>query len=271
MANRWFITRDGKRRAGPFSDAQLGELASLGMLLPSDMLWLEDSTRWVPARSINGLFAHEPVATGLPEFRYAHLPLFRPDHRQVVFTVDRAGTLTGVSKTVRTSVSGGGGGGSGSTDSYGRGYGSSAPVWIDTTHETTMDLWILDADGRESSVRIKKDIPLKEGHRVTVVRACLDGRDTYPCLILNHTAGEMHFLKRSLAAVQLSPLEWLSVLAALVGLLVLCLLLGSVNGALGVWVGVTGAAFGSVLVLVRGALLKQRFARHCEDVAGLLP
>jgi len=45
-----------------------------------------------------------------------------------------------------------------------------------------MDLWILETDGRESSIRIKKDIPLKEGHRVTVVNACLDGREEYPCL-----------------------------------------------------------------------------------------
>lgn len=222
MGNRWFCTRDGKKQYGPYSDAQLRQLGVSGSLLPSDMLWLEGSRQWIPASSIAGLFSQPPDRKELPEFLYAHLPFFKSNHRRVTFTVDRTGTLTSVSKTVRTYVSGGGGGGSTHTDSYGRVQGSSAPVWINTTHETTMDLWILDEEGRESSVRIKKDIPLKEGHRVSVVNVRLDGRDAYLCLILNHTAGEVHFLKRSVAAVRLLPTEWLSVAGALAGLLIFC-------------------------------------------------
>lgn len=175
MANRWFFTKDGKQRHGPFSDTQLRQLVTSGKLSPSDMLWQEGSTQWVPANSIDGLFSQEPVATELPEFLYVHLPLFRFDHRRVVFTVDRSGTLTSVSKMIRTYVSGSGGGGSFYSDSHGHVHGSSEPISINTTHETTVDLWILDDDGRESSLRINQDILLKEGHRVSVVNACLDG------------------------------------------------------------------------------------------------
>jgi hypothetical protein len=63
MGNRWFITRDRKQRHGPFSDAQLRQLASSGRVLPSDMLWLEGSTQWVPANSIDGLFSQNRDST----------------------------------------------------------------------------------------------------------------------------------------------------------------------------------------------------------------
>jgi hypothetical protein len=214
--------------------------------------------------------AISPVAaSAMPEFLYAHLPFFRPDHRRVTFAVDRSGALTGVSTRDRMYVSGGGGGGSVYTDSHGHVHGSSAPVWVNTTYETTMELWILDAEGRESSVRIRKDIPLKEGHRVTVMNACVDGGPVHLCLILNHTAREMHFLRRSLAVVQLSPMERLCILGAFAGLLIICVLLGLADGALGACVGIVVGVSWIFFILWRGAFLRERFAQHCEYVAGL--
>jgi hypothetical protein len=59
MANRWFITRDGKQRHGPFSDAQLKQMASSDKILASDMIWREGTQKWVPASSIRGLFSQE--------------------------------------------------------------------------------------------------------------------------------------------------------------------------------------------------------------------
>lgn len=279
MGNRWFITRDRKQRHGPFSDAQLRQLASAGKLLPSDMLLLQGSARWVAASSIDGLFSQDTAATELLEFHYAHLPLFSADHRRVLLTIDRSGTLTSVSKTVLTYVSGGGGYGSVYTDSSGRVHGSSSPVRIDTTHEITMDLWILEPDGRESSIRIWDDIPLKEGHCVTVVSACLDGCDTYDCLILNHTAAEVHFLESSLSVIRLSPLERLCIFAATIILLLIYMLLTLVSVALGVSVGLGGlccpgeliaGTCGIIFFNVRRNLLRRRFTRHCERIADLL-
>jgi hypothetical protein len=151
-----------------------------------------------------------------------------------------------------------------------------------------MDLWILEPDGSESSVRIWEDIPLKEGHCVTVVSACLDGRYTYRCLILNHTAAEVHFLEPSLSVIRLSPLERLCILAApfillcdfvLLGIL-LDILLNAVNIDRGRMAGlvcigrfialVIALAGGIIFIIVRRYLLRRRFARHCEHVAGLL-
>lgn len=284
MGNRWFVTRDGKKRYGPFSDAQLRQLASAGKLLPSDMLLLEGSSQWVAASSIDWLFSQNPAAKKLPKFYYVHLPLLSANHRCVQFLIDRSGTVTGVSKTVRTYVSGGGGGGSVYTDPFGRVQGSSSPVWIFTTHKTTIDLWILEPDGRESSVRIEEDIPLKEGHRVTVVSACLDGRYTYHCLILNHTAAEMYFLKSSLSVIRLSLLERSCILAAPIILIcvfvllavLLEVLLAAVNRhsdrmaglvCIGWFIALVG---GIIFIIVRRILLRRRFARHCEHVARLL-
>jgi hypothetical protein len=63
MAKRWFMTRDGKKRYGPFSRAQLRQLVSSGRLLPSDMLWPEGAPKWVPASSVSGLFSQERETT----------------------------------------------------------------------------------------------------------------------------------------------------------------------------------------------------------------
>lgn len=273
MGDRWIVTRDGKQCHGPFSDAQLKDLASSSRLLPSDMLWQEGSTQWVPADSIDGLFSRERVVAELPEFFYAHLPFFRKDHRRVAFTVERSGILTAVSKTDRMYVSGSGGGGSVYTDFSGHVQGSSASFSIRTTHETTMDLWIRDDDGRESSIRIKKDIPLKAGHRVSVVNACLDGLDTFPCMILNHTAKEMHFLNIS-RAIRLSPFEWLAItFLAVADLLFIGMLLTLFDRELWTLAPISGAIVGGLVILfihLLGCAMRERFTRHCENVAGLL-
>ncbi len=265
VTNRWFITRDGKQRHGPFSEQQLSHLASAGRLLPSDMLWREGSAQWIRAESVGGLFAQQPAITDLPEFHYAHLPFFPPDHRRIAFAVDRVGTLTGVSKTVRQFISGGGG--SVYSDRTGiRGYF----IPIRTTHETTMDLWVLEANGRESSVRISKDVPLKEGHRVTIIKACLDGRSESLCLVLNHTAGEAHFLRRALGAVRPSLKEWLTLSVVISVWLLMCVLLCVANQAIGLFIGVGALCLGCGFIFIRWALLRHRFTRHSMHVARLL-
>jgi hypothetical protein len=271
MANQWFITRDGKQRYGPFSDVQLRELASSGRLSPSDMLWTDGAKQWRPASSIHGLFGQLCLARHLPDFHYATLPGFPTDHRRIAFRVDRAGILTSVSKTVTSSVSGGGGGGYIDTNLYdGRIHGSTAPVWIDTTHKTKIDLWILDSEGRESSLRIKKDIPLKEGHRVTVLDACLDGRDVHRCLILDHTAGQWHFFRGSLKAVRPSTAEGLVVLAAFLTLSLFCVLLGLASVLVAILIGFIAGVIWLAFIFIRLDSQRERFVNHCDRMAKLL-
>jgi len=230
VQDRWFVRR-GQAIYGPFSEEQLRQLAAAGRLSPSDMLQAEGSNHWVPATSFQNLFPSsssqptadavvQPLVAARPVTRRssqegspmlaagAELPPFeftvRGQRKRILLEVVRSGTLTKVTKTERQYISGSGGGGyvyGNYTPGYG-GYvtGGSSPISITTTYETTMELWILGADGRESSFRLKKDIPLKEGHTVTIVGAYLEGtHDTCPFLVVNHSACEAHFLSLPLS------------------------------------------------------------------------
>jgi len=59
MSNEWYVFKDQQRR-GPFSWQQLLEQAGIGGLLPGDQVWSEDTSGWVPAREVKGLFAKLP-------------------------------------------------------------------------------------------------------------------------------------------------------------------------------------------------------------------
>lgn len=199
-------------------------------------------------------------STGFPDFFYTYLF----SHRRVSFEVDRAGILTGLSKSVKTSVSGGGG--AISSDSYGHVQGWINP--ISTTHETTMELWIQDAEGRESSVIIKKDIPLREGHQVSVVGVQLEGGGTYCyCLVLNHTAGETYFLRRSYSTVTPSVAEGLGVGC----LAIVCFMVCVANQPAGMLTGMITCCVAIFYLVVRGVVLCRRFDRHCDGIVRRVP
>src|SRR5438132_32286 len=57
MADQWFYDR----RFGPFSAAQLKELAARGRLEPTDMVWKEGMGKGVPAARVRHLFPEIPV------------------------------------------------------------------------------------------------------------------------------------------------------------------------------------------------------------------
>jgi hypothetical protein len=65
---RWFVTKDGHTRLGPYTAEQLRELACDGRLGPEDMVLLEGRTKWTAARDIQSLFGK----------RRARLPTPRP-------------------------------------------------------------------------------------------------------------------------------------------------------------------------------------------------
>ena len=60
MANRWYFARDG-RTSGPFSAAQLQELAAAGEIRPQDLVWRDGTDKRVPAARVQKLFAAPPV------------------------------------------------------------------------------------------------------------------------------------------------------------------------------------------------------------------
>jgi hypothetical protein len=52
---RWFIARN-KEKVGPFSASDLQQLASHGLLKPTEHVLVAGATKWVPASSVPGLF-----------------------------------------------------------------------------------------------------------------------------------------------------------------------------------------------------------------------
>jgi hypothetical protein len=59
MSARWYFARN-KQKVGPFSAAQIKQMADCGILQPEEHVWFEGAAKWVEARKIPGLFtAHE--------------------------------------------------------------------------------------------------------------------------------------------------------------------------------------------------------------------
>lgn len=56
MAERWYVTKDGRSRLGPYSWQTLCAMALDGSLLPADMLLREGGHKWMRADAAPGLF-----------------------------------------------------------------------------------------------------------------------------------------------------------------------------------------------------------------------
>ncbi len=54
-AVHWYVARGG-HKVGPFTPADLQQLAKFGLLQPSEMLWREGLSKWVEASTIAALF-----------------------------------------------------------------------------------------------------------------------------------------------------------------------------------------------------------------------
>jgi hypothetical protein len=65
MADQWYFLRD-KTRLGPFSSAQLKDLAAQGKLRPSDTVWKEGIDRGVAAERVKNLFPAPPAEAVVP-------------------------------------------------------------------------------------------------------------------------------------------------------------------------------------------------------------
>ncbi len=66
MANEWHFTLNGQPTDSPVSVVQLKQLAVAGQLQPTDMVWQEGMTGWVPANSIKGLFPPSKLVAPAP-------------------------------------------------------------------------------------------------------------------------------------------------------------------------------------------------------------
>ena len=156
------------------------------------------------------------------DFSYNCLPInSRPS--VIRFSVATRGELTKLTRVDRMHISGGGGGSYASASS-GHAYASTSPIHISTSHTTRLDLWLTDDHGREKSVRLHADIPLKEGHRLSLIEA-----SGIIFVVVNHTARDAHIVDDSGRLIQLNNTEvaWLSLGGGLLSLLSLVLMAAS--------------------------------------------
>lgn len=63
MSQRWYVTHDGRTRLGPYSSAQLRQMARDGSLKPDDMILLDGRGKWTRAGSTKGLYPSKQPAT----------------------------------------------------------------------------------------------------------------------------------------------------------------------------------------------------------------
>ncbi len=59
--SEWYYSKDNLQQ-GPVSSEQLRQLAAIGQLQPSDLVWKEEMSQWTEARRIKGLFPMQTAA-----------------------------------------------------------------------------------------------------------------------------------------------------------------------------------------------------------------
>jgi len=90
----WFIAQNNEK-FGPFTTAQLKELARTGKVLPTDMLWREEFPGWVKATEAKGLFdqpaaqppvqqppVQQPASAVPPQQQFQQPPDVPPQYQQ---------------------------------------------------------------------------------------------------------------------------------------------------------------------------------------------
>jgi len=213
--------------------------------------------------------AQSPESTiKLRSFNYNHLPLAFLDSSTVSFHFVRIGTLTAIEKTVRTYVSGGGI--FSYTDSSGHVHTQGAP--IRTSHQTTTDMWILGDDGHESSLRIQADIPLKVGHRISVIASRFDSNDSSDvCLIVNETAREYSILEGwKETSFAISATEWVCICVAYLWVLVFLLVAFLSNPSIAIVCWLVSLLVGKWCLEAVADSIRRRLVRHCHNIAATI-
>ena len=59
MADEWYYSTNGNR-LGPVTTARLRYMATMGQILPTDLVWREGQAAWKPANKFVGLFSDDP-------------------------------------------------------------------------------------------------------------------------------------------------------------------------------------------------------------------
>jgi hypothetical protein len=170
-------------------------------------------------------------------------------------------------KRSETHVHGGGGGGEIS------GWGGSVtgkinPVSISSSTTLHHNVWIKTEDGSEKNISLpgNRDVPLRIGHKITIVLALFKGKQISPILI-NHTANLHHILINGAALNHLFNIKQVSVLiyfmAFWLAILLIPLLGNLFNAIIEGWGGGIGFIAGPAVTIV---LMQKTFIKKQKEV-----
>lgn len=135
----------------------------------------------------------------------------------------RTGEVLGSSKYSETQVWSTGGGGSGYVHpQHGGRINVSAPQ-VHSRSITHHEFWMNTPDGREHSVKLaNKDIPLREGQKITLISCGRKGkRSGYYTILVNHSAGKHWFINTANDLNRLFGLERVTGVSVLLAVVVL--------------------------------------------------
>ena len=65
MAGQWYVARN-RKKDGPYSTAQLRQMAAEGQLLPADMVLEDGTAQWVPAAQVEAIFPAAGITPAPP-------------------------------------------------------------------------------------------------------------------------------------------------------------------------------------------------------------
>jgi hypothetical protein len=134
-----------------------------------------------------------------------------------------------------------------------------------------MDLFIKDEAGEEHALKIRGDIPLREGHHVMFVRARLRGdRNALNCLVINKTLQKAHFVESSRRTLQPGPGEILATVGAVALIVLICFLIGMAKMEAGFVVAIFLLGAIALFGLARYGHLRRRFDEHCRRIGEAL-
>jgi hypothetical protein len=128
---------------------------------------------------------------------------FKHRKREIVFK-KITGVVLGNEKYNETHISSSGGGGY--VSQYG---GHVRAPQISSTTTTNQEIWIKTEDGSEKSIKLKGyDIPMRPGHKITVISAGNKGADSHwYTVIVNHSTDKHSLLNNATALNNLLKIE----------------------------------------------------------------
>lgn len=179
---------------------------------------------------------------------------FKYRNKEVEFS-EVTGEVLGQNKYSETHVSSSGGGGY-----VGQHGGHVSAPQVRSTAITNHEFWIKTDDGAEKSVQLSGcDIPLREGHKITLITAGLKGKkSSYHSILVNHNAKKHWFIKEAQELNKLLGLQIASGKSILIAGLIIWFVVWASLPDNGGWQN----ASWSLAFILGGLFLAYRIANH---------